>query len=188
MLPVAVKSDNSVWFTDPPFGILGNYEGHVATPELPTNVYRIDAGTGQLSVITGEVNRPNGLCFSPYEAKLYIIEAGVTPRVIRRDIYSRDAKPIGRIVLPERCANVCFGGLRRNRLFTQKSDALKSLHGDNDESLCNCSRDRQRRIHVRRISKSSASHYRSLWWKVHRTRRRSDIVGRRVETPACCDN
>src|SRR5829696_4363431 len=83
MLPVAVKSDNSVWFTDPPFGILGNYEGHVATPELPTNVYRIDAGTGQLSVITGEVNRPNGLCFSPYEAKLYIIEAGVTPRVIR---------------------------------------------------------------------------------------------------------
>ena len=42
---VVVKSDNSVWFTDPPFGILGNYEGHVATPELPTNVYRIDAGT-----------------------------------------------------------------------------------------------------------------------------------------------
>ena len=52
---VVVKSDRSVWFTDPPFGILGNYEGHVATPELPTNVYRIDAGTGQLSVITAEI-------------------------------------------------------------------------------------------------------------------------------------
>jgi len=75
---MVVKSDNSVWFTDPPFGILGNYEGHVATPELPTNVYRIDAGTGQLSVITGEINRPNGLCFSPDETKLYVIEAGVT--------------------------------------------------------------------------------------------------------------
>ena len=60
---VVVKSDNSVWFTDPPFGILGNYEGHVATPELPTNVYRIDAGTGQLSVITGEINRPQRALF-----------------------------------------------------------------------------------------------------------------------------
>src|SRR5215467_1433070 len=38
---VVVKSDDSVWFTDPPFGVLGNYEGHVATPELPTNVYRV---------------------------------------------------------------------------------------------------------------------------------------------------
>jgi gluconolactonase len=174
---VVVKSDSSVWFTDPPFGILGNYEGHVATPELPTNVYRIDAGTGQLSVITGEINRPNGLCFSPDETKLYVIEAGVTPRVVRsydvvdngtrvangrtfitaepggtpdgfrcdvdgnlwcgwgmgegKDgvmIYSRDAKPIGRIVLPERCANLCFGGLRRNRLFMASSQSLYSLY------------------------------------------------------------
>ena len=39
---IVVKSDDSIWFTDPPFGILGNYEGHVATPELPTNVYRLD--------------------------------------------------------------------------------------------------------------------------------------------------
>src|SRR6201991_1825842 len=46
---VVVKSDDSVWFTDPPFGILGNYEGHVATPELPTNVYRLDKN-GQLTV------------------------------------------------------------------------------------------------------------------------------------------
>src|ERR1700704_5088896 len=59
---IVVKSDDSIWFTDPPFGILGNYEGHVANPELPTNVYRIDK-TGRLSVVTGEINRPNGLCF-----------------------------------------------------------------------------------------------------------------------------
>ena len=44
---IVVKSDDSIWFTDPPFGILGNYEGHVATPELPTNVYRLDPKTGQ---------------------------------------------------------------------------------------------------------------------------------------------
>src|SRR5436305_3894332 len=48
---IVVKSDDSVWFTDPPFGILGNYEGHVATPELPTNVYRLDK-SGQLPVAT----------------------------------------------------------------------------------------------------------------------------------------
>ena len=52
---VVVKSDNSVWFTDPPFGILGNYEGHVATPELPTNVYRLDK-TGRVTVVAGDIN------------------------------------------------------------------------------------------------------------------------------------
>ena len=64
---VVVKSDDSIWFTDPPFGILGNYEGHVATPELPTNVYRLDPKTGRATVAAGDVNRPNGLAFSPDE-------------------------------------------------------------------------------------------------------------------------
>src|SRR5262249_26602391 len=73
---VVVKSDDSIWFTDPPFGILGNYEGHVATPELPTNVYRLDPGSGRATVAAGDVNRPNGLAFSPDESKLYIVEAG----------------------------------------------------------------------------------------------------------------
>src|SRR6516162_8660328 len=80
---IVVKSDDSIWFTDPPFGILGNYEGHVATPELPTNVYRLDPKSGRATVATGDVNRPNGLAFSPDEKKLYIVEAGVTPRVIK---------------------------------------------------------------------------------------------------------
>src|SRR6202163_259843 len=64
---IVVKSDDSVWFTDPPFGILGNYEGHVATSELPTNVYRVDK-SGSVTVATAEVNRPNGLAFSPDES------------------------------------------------------------------------------------------------------------------------
>src|SRR5262249_43856026 len=71
-----VKSDDSIWFSDPPFGILGNYEGHVATPELPTNVYRLDPKSGRATVATGEVDRPNGLAFSPDEKKLYIVESG----------------------------------------------------------------------------------------------------------------
>ena len=64
---IVVKSDDSIWFTDPPFGILGNYEGHTATPELPTNVYRVDGRSGQITVATGDINRPNGLAFSPDE-------------------------------------------------------------------------------------------------------------------------
>src|SRR5881394_3467987 len=71
---VVVKSDDSIWFTDPPFGILGNYEGHVASPELPTNIYRIDR-TGRVTVAIGDVNRPNGLCFTPDETKMYVVEA-----------------------------------------------------------------------------------------------------------------
>ena len=86
---VVVKSDDSVWFTDPPFGILGNYEGHVATPELPTNVYRLDPKSGRATV---------------------------------------DGKPIGFIALPERSANVCFGGVKRNRLFMAASHSVYSLY------------------------------------------------------------
>ena len=80
---IVCKSDGSIWFTDPPFGILGNYEGHIAKPELPTNVYRLDPGSSRLDVVAGDINRPNGLCFSPDERRLYVVEAGVTPRVIR---------------------------------------------------------------------------------------------------------
>src|SRR5438132_2535427 len=79
---IVVKSDDSIWFSDPPFGILGNYEGHVATPEQPTNVYRLDPKTGRASVATGEVNRPNGLCFTPDESKMYVVESGALPRRI----------------------------------------------------------------------------------------------------------
>ena len=54
-----------------------------AAPELPTNVYRWIPSGGTLTVVAGDINRPNGLCFSPDESRLYVIEAGVTPRVIR---------------------------------------------------------------------------------------------------------
>src|SRR5215208_965779 len=80
---IVCRSDGSIWFTDPPFGILGNYEGHAAKPELPTNVYRLDPAGSRLEVVAGDISRPNGLCFSPDERRLYVVEAGVTPRVIR---------------------------------------------------------------------------------------------------------
>src|SRR5688500_13689217 len=80
---VVCRSDGSIWFTDPPLGILGFYEGHVAKPQLPTNVYRWDAASKQLAAVVTDINRPNGLAFSPDESKLYVVEGGVTPRVIR---------------------------------------------------------------------------------------------------------
>jgi gluconolactonase len=173
---VVVKSDDSIWFSDPTFGILGHYEGHVATPELPTNVYRLDPASGQATVVAGELDAPNGLAFSPDEKKLYIVESRATPRAIhvydvvdnrlangrpliiaeeggtpdglRCDVdgnlwcgwgmgnsqqdgvkvFDPEGKPIGFIALPERCANACFGGPERNRLFMAASHSVYSLY------------------------------------------------------------
>jgi gluconolactonase len=173
---IVCASDGAIWFTDPPFGILGNYEGHTAKPELPTNVYRLDATTRRLAAVATDINRPNGLCFSPDQRHLYVVEAGITPRVIRVydvveqgtrianprpfvtaepsgtpdglrcdvdgnlwvgwgmgegldgvSVFNKDGKLIGRITMPERVANVCFGGLQRNRLFMAASTSLYSL-------------------------------------------------------------
>jgi gluconolactonase len=171
---VVVRSDDSVWFTDPPFGILSNYEGHVAPVELPTNVYRVDGRTGQATVVIGDIPRPNGLCFSPDERRLYVVVSGATPREIRvydveqggklahgrvfvnagpaspdgircdtdgnlwcgwgggeaHDgvaVFNPEGAMIGHVRLPERCANLCFGGARRNRLFMAASTSLYAL-------------------------------------------------------------
>ncbi len=97
---IVCKSDGSIWFTDPPFGILGNYEGHVGKPELPTNIYRVDGQTGALTVATGDVNRPNGLCFSPDESKLYVLIASLTPREIHVfDVVDKGARLTNRRTL-----------------------------------------------------------------------------------------
>jgi gluconolactonase len=79
---VIVHRDGSIWFTDPGYGILWDYEGHKATPELPNAVYRLDPATGKLTVMTTDMDRPNGLCFSPDLTKLYVADSGA-PRDIR---------------------------------------------------------------------------------------------------------
>ncbi len=175
---IVVARDGSIWFTDPPFGILGNYEGHRAKPELGQCVYRIDVSTGTATVVADDVLGPNGLCFSPDERLLYIVEsrgapnrkirvydvvdggrrianprvfidAGAgTPDGIRCDadgnlwcgwgmgdsaldgvmVFAPDATPIGRIALPERCANLCFGGRANSRLFMAASQSVYALY------------------------------------------------------------
>ena len=174
---VVVKSDGSIWFTDPPFGLLSDYEGARAEQELPGGVYRLDPATGQATLLDDSVAGPNGLAFSPDERVLYVVESRASPRNIlaydvstdgtgisgrrvlinagpgtpdgfRLDedgnlwcgwgmgapeldgvmVFSAQGEPIGRIRLPERCANLCFGGLKRNRLFMAASQSIYSLY------------------------------------------------------------
>ena len=84
---LAVHSDGAIWFTDPGYGIMSNYEGHKAAFELPANVYRFDPNTRQASVVASDLDKPNGICFSPDEKKLYIVDTGV-PK------YAGDPHPI----------------------------------------------------------------------------------------------
>jgi gluconolactonase len=86
---VVVKSDGSVWFSDPSYGILSDYEGYKADEEQESrNVYRLDPATGELAVMADDFLQPNGLCFSPDERLLYIADSGAShkpdaPRHIR---------------------------------------------------------------------------------------------------------
>ena len=73
---VVVKSDGSIWFSDPAYGIAGDYQGARAEQELPANVYRLDPETGSLSVVTDVFTAPNGLAFGPDERLLYVAETG----------------------------------------------------------------------------------------------------------------
>jgi gluconolactonase len=176
---VVVHSDGAIWFTDPGYGILANYEGHLDTLELPANVYRLDPASGQATVVVGDLVRPNGLCFSPDEKRLYLVDTGPGPGQphpiyvydvvdgrklenrrlfcdmgkggsdgIRCDVdgnvwsaagwggegydgvhvFAPNGKLIGQIRLPETCANVCFGGAKRNRLFMAASKSLYALY------------------------------------------------------------
>ncbi len=86
---VVVKSDGSVWFTDPTYGILSDYEGYRAEPEQPShNVYRLDPETGTLAMVADDFGQPNGLAFSPDEKLLYVADSAAShdetaPRHIR---------------------------------------------------------------------------------------------------------
>ena len=182
---IVCARDGGIWFTDPPFGIHGWWEGEPATPELPfQGVYRIDPASGRIDCLLDDLAGPNGLAFAPDESVLYVVESRATPsrRVWAYDVgaggaltnkrlhidadgagaldgiaidaqgntwcgwgsdgrpgaspeeldgvrvFNREGRPIGHIHLPERCANVCFGGARRNRLFMAASHSLYALH------------------------------------------------------------
>ena len=73
---VVVKSDGTIWFTDPHYGIITNYEGYASEQELPCNLYRVDPATGHMDAVVTDANCPNGLAFSPDESRLYMADTG----------------------------------------------------------------------------------------------------------------
>ncbi len=86
---MVVRSDGTVWFTDPTYGIMADYEGYKAEPEQPTrNVYRLDLKSGELDAVITDFHQPNGLAFSPDETRLYVADSAYShdetaPRHIR---------------------------------------------------------------------------------------------------------
>ena len=172
---VVVRSDGSIWFTDPSYGINSDYEGHKAESEIGTcNVYRVDPASGAIRIAADDFVRPNGLAFSPDERLLYIADTGVShmkdgPKHIRVFRVADDGKLsggevfatctdavfdgfrldtegriwssagdgvhclepdgtlIGKVLVPERVANVVFGGPKRNRLFICATTALYAV-------------------------------------------------------------
>jgi gluconolactonase len=173
---IVVKSDGTIWFTDPTYGISAEYEGGKAESEIGScNVYRFDPATGGLTIAVDDFSRPNGLAFSPDEKTLYIADSGfwpdpTKPHHIRAFEVGEDGKLrksrvlaevspgipdgfrvdvdgniwtsagdgvhcitpqgdyIGRIPVPEKCANLVFGGPQRNRLFICGHTSLYSIY------------------------------------------------------------
>lgn len=173
---VVVKSDGTIWFTDPTYGISAEYEGGKTESEIGAcNVYRFDPSDNSLIVVADDFSRPNGLAFSPDESILYIADSGFWPdpegphHIRAFDVGAQgklsnsrvvaDVSPgipdgfrvdedgniwsscgdgvqcltpagdlIGKINVPEKVSNVCFGGPARNRLFICGFTSLYSIY------------------------------------------------------------
>jgi gluconolactonase len=165
---VVVRSDGSVWFTDPAYGIDSDYEGHRAAMEQPECfLFRIDPAGG-LSVAMDGMSRPNGLAFSLDERRLYVSDTGGPDHIRLFDVaedgtlsggevfaqctngvfdgfrldtegriwtsagdgvhvYDPDGTLLGKVLVPEVVANVCFGGPKGNRLFICATTSLYAI-------------------------------------------------------------
>ncbi len=173
---VVVKSDGTIWFTDPPYGIQSDLEGHRGEMEYGgAFVFCFDPATSELRAVAEDFDRPNGLAFSPDETTLYIADSGAPrgpdgPRHIRAfgvdgrnrltkgrvhadceagrfdgfrvdtggriwsstndgvHCLSPEGALLGKILVPEVVSNVCFGGLKRNRLFITATTSLYAIY------------------------------------------------------------
>ncbi len=135
---VVVKSDGSIWFTDPAYGIDSDYEGHKAESEIGAcHVYRIDPQSGSISIVADDFVRPNGLAFSPNEKRLYIADTGVThvengPSHIRVFDVGENGRVSGGDVFAT-CTNGLFDGFRlddEGRIWTSAGDGVHCYESD----------------------------------------------------------
>jgi gluconolactonase len=135
---VAVKSDGSIWFTDPAYGIDSDYEGHKAESEVGAcHVYRIDSHTGDVRIVADDFVRPNGIAFSPDERRLYVADTGAThvkdgPRHIRAfDVDDSGNLSDGGVFAT--CTQGLFDGFRLDeagRIWTSAGDGVHCYESD----------------------------------------------------------
>jgi len=134
---VVVKSDGSIWFTDPSYGILMDYEGERAESEIGAcHVYRWDPDTEEIEAVATDYEKPNGLAFSPDETALFIADTGAThlkegPRHIRR--HDVDGKALGDSTVLATCTEGLFDGFRFDRdgrIWTSAADGVHCLDQD----------------------------------------------------------
>ncbi|MCC2651328.1 MAG: gluconolactonase [Microvirga sp.] len=135
---VVVKSDGSIWFTDPAYGIDSDYEGHKAESEIgDCHVYRIDPHTGDVRVVADDFVRPNGIAFSPDERRLYVADTGAThakdgPRHIRVfDVDDQGSLSGGNVFAT--CTQGLFDGFRLDeagRIWTSAGDGVHCYESD----------------------------------------------------------
>jgi gluconolactonase len=131
---VVVKSDDSIWFTDPAYGIDGDNEGDRAAPEIDgCHVYRVDPKTGEVARVIDDMVRPNGLAFSPDEKLLYVADTGAShvengPRHIRRFALSQDGRSVkGDGIFAESTAGL-FDGFRVDRQGRVWASTAEGVH------------------------------------------------------------
>ena len=134
---VVVKSDGSVWFTDPSYGILMDYEGDRADSEIcACHVYRVDS-SGDITIVANDYHKPNGLAFSPDETMLYIADTGIThnadgPKHIRRHMVGADGTLSGGEVFAT-CTEGLFDGFRldtHGRIWSSAADCVHCINSD----------------------------------------------------------
>ena len=136
---VVVKSDGSIWFTDPSYGILFDYEGGKAEAEMDAcHVYRIDGASGAVTRVADDFEKPNGLAFSPDEKYLYIADTGIThklggPKHIRKHKVNADGKTLGASKIFADCTAGLFDGFRfdgEGRIWSSAADWVHCYHPD----------------------------------------------------------
>jgi len=174
---VVIKSDGSIWFTDPTYGIISDYEGQRSEPEQTgCFVYRVNSNLTKITAVARDFTKPNGITFNSDETALFISDTGRShqhdgPKHIRRlavqqdgetlgesmvfadcnaglfdgfridtedrvwtsasdgvHCFNPEGKLIGKIIIPEMVANVCFGGASLNRLFIAGTTSIYSVY------------------------------------------------------------